>query len=84
MNDIDKRIAEMLEDMQFERRLPASKHKKAEYAALEADVSGILKDLNRLHLRLWHAVSQRDYRSISLEEAYGALEDIRLRLDKLG
>jgi hypothetical protein len=83
MDDQDKRIEDILAGMQFERRLPPSKQIKAEYAALEADVGGILRDLSRLHLRLWHAVFQRDYHSLSPQEARLALEDIRERLGRL-
>ncbi len=77
------RIADMLSDMPFERRTPVSRQKKAQYAATEAGVADALKDLNKLHLRLWHAVSQRDYHSLSLDEARQALEVIRDRINAL-
>ena len=83
MDEQHKRIEDMLADMQFERKLPPSKQNKAEYAALEAGVSDVLKDLNRLHLQLWHVVSRRDYHSLSLEEAHLALESVRERLSSL-
>jgi hypothetical protein len=83
MDDQQKRIKDMLAGMQFERKLPPSKQAKAEYATLEAGVSEVLKDLNLLHLRLWHAVSRRDYHSISVEEACLELESIRERLNLL-
>ena len=69
--------------MQFERRPAVSRHKKAQYAAMEAGVADALKELNRLHLRLWHAVSQRDYHSLSPDEARQALDVVRCRLDVL-
>ena len=83
MDDQYKRIEDMLADMQFERKLPPSKQNKAEYAALEAGVSDVLTDLKRLHLRLWHVVSRRDYHSFSIEEARLTLESIRERLSML-
>jgi hypothetical protein len=83
MDDQQKRIKDMLAGMQFERKLPPSKQTKAEYAALEAGVGDVLKDLNLLHLRLWHAVSRRDYHSLSVEEARLVLETIRERLNLL-
>jgi len=73
----------MLAGMQFERKSPASKLKKAEYAALEAQVAGILKELKKLHLRLWFSISRRDYHSLSLEEAYRTLDEIRRQMDNL-
>jgi len=76
-------IADILSAMQFERRTPVSRQKKAQYAAMEAGVSDVIKELNKLHLRLWHAVSQRDYHSLSLDEARQALGEIRNRIDAL-
>ena len=78
-----QRIADMLSGMQFGRRLPPSKQTKAEYAALESGIADVLKDLNRLHLRLWHAVSRREYHSLPLDEARLALESIQARLNSL-
>lgn len=83
MDDQKERIADMLSGMQFERRLPPSKQTKAEYAALEAGVADVLKDLNRLHLRLWHTVYRREYHSLSLEEAHLELQSIQARLNSL-
>jgi hypothetical protein len=80
MEHTKEKIACMLADMQFDRRPPVTKHKKVQYAALEADMGTLLKDLNKLHLRLTHATSQRDYHSLSLLEARQALEDARSRL----
>ena len=77
------RITDMLSEMQFERRAPVSRQKKAQYAATEAGIADALKDLNRLHLRLWHAVSERDYHSLSLEEAKQTLVEIRNRIDAI-
>ena len=83
MDDQYKRIADMLSGMQFGRRLPPSKQTKAEYAALESGIADVLKDLNRLHLRLWHAVSRREYHSLSLKEARLELESIQARISSL-
>jgi hypothetical protein len=83
MDNTEKRIADVLASLQFERRPPASKLKKAQYAALEAGVGDALRALNRLHLRLWHAVTQRDYRSLPLEETRRTLEEIQRQLGVL-
>ncbi len=83
MENTREQIADMLSDMQFERRPAVSRQKKAHYAAMEAGVAEVLKELNRLHLRLWHAASQRDYHSLSLDEARTMLDEVRCRLDVL-
>ena len=83
MDNTRQQIVHILSDMQFERKPTISRQKKAQYAAMEAGVAVALKELNRLHLRLWHAVSQRDYHSLSLEEAGQTLDDIRGRLEAL-
>ena len=82
MNTKEK-IACMLENMPFDRRPPVSKLKKAQFAALEAGVSALVNDLNKLRLRLSHATSQPDYHSLSLEEARLVLNDAKDRLDAL-
>ncbi len=82
--DRDKqRIADMLAGMQFGRKAPPSRQDKAAYAALEAGVADVLKDLKKLHLRLWHAVSRRDYHSLSLGEARLELQSIKARISSL-
>lgn len=83
MDNAKEQIMDILSDMQFERRTPVSRQKKAQYAAMEAGVRDALKELNKLHLRLWHAVSQRDYHSLPLDEARQMLYEIRNRIDAL-
>jgi len=84
MDDRNKqRIADMLAGMQFGRKAPPSRQTKAAYAALEAGVADVLKDLKKLRLRLWHAVSRREYHSLSLEEARLELESIKARISSL-
>ncbi len=81
MDNVKGQITDILSDMQFERRPPVSRQKKAQYAAMEAGVRDALKELNKLHLRLWHAVSQRDYHSLPLDEARRTLEEIRNQIE---
>ena len=83
MDNTREQIANMLSDMQFERRPAVPRQKKAQYAATEAGVADALKELNRLHLRLWHAVSQRDYHSLPLDEIKQMLDEVQCRLDSL-
>ncbi|NLT96765.1 MAG: hypothetical protein GXW96_01175 [Christensenellaceae bacterium] len=82
--DRDKqRIADMLAGMQFGRKAPPSRQDKAAYAALEAGVADVLKDLKKLHLRLWHAISRREYHSLSLNEVRLELQSIQARISSL-
>lgn len=83
MDNSKEKITDILSGMQFERRPPVSRQKKAQYAALEAGVGEALKELNRLHLRLWHAVSKRDYHSLSLDEARQTLCEVERQLNIL-
>ena len=83
MDNTREQITDILSDMQFERRPAVSRQKKTQYAALETGVADALKGLNKLHLRLWHAVSQRDYHSLSLDETRKMLDEVRCRLDVL-
>ena len=83
MDNIKEKTTDMLANMNFDRRPPVPKQKKAQFAALEANVGALLKDLNKLHLRLSHATSQKDYQSLSLEEARQALEKAHSQLSDL-
>ncbi len=83
MDNSREQIADIINDMHFERKAPVSRARKAQYAALESGIADALKELNRLHLRLWHAVSQRDYHSLSPDEVIQALDDIQKHLSTL-
>ena len=83
MDNTREQIADIINDMRFERKTAVSRARKAQYAALESGVADALKELNRLHLRLWHAVSQRDYHSLPPDEAIQALDDIQKQLSTL-
>ena len=83
MDNTRKQIADIIGDMHFERKAPVSRARKAQYAALESGIADALKELNRLHLRLWHAVSQRDYHSLPPDEAIQSLDDIQKQLSAL-
>jgi len=71
----------ILESIGFSRKKPPSAAQKKAYAELQRSVNTARQRLNKLHLRLWQAVSSRDYHSVSLEEAKKALGDIARELD---
>ena len=83
MTNEKQMIADMIKNMCFERKKPAGKHIKAEFAAMESAIGTITDELNKLHLRLWHAVNKGDYRSLSLEEATAQLEEIQQRIEDI-
>jgi uncharacterized membrane protein YgaE (UPF0421/DUF939 family) len=83
MDNTKKQIADILSQMQFERRSPVSKQTKAQFAAMEAGLSDALKELSKLRLRVWHAVSQRDYHSLSLDEAKQKLDEVQRQISIL-
>lgn len=80
---MDQKIADIVADMRFERRKPVSRSEKADYKALKSEISSVLLDLERLHLRLWHANKQHDYRSLSLAQAKESIAQLAERLDVL-
>lgn len=80
---MDEKIAAIVEGMRFERKRPVPSRQRAACASLHSGVSAAARDLNRLSLRLWHAVSRRAYHSLSLEETRLALRELARRLDAL-
>ena len=79
----EQKIAQLLSELQFERRRPVTRVQRQEYAALQKEVDEVRRCLNALHLRLWHAQQRRDYHSLSLEEARGILANAAERLSTL-
>ena len=77
----NERIAQLTEGMRFTRKPPLSLADKAKYAALEASCGEVLRTLQKLNLRLWHA-AQGDYRSLPLSEARSLLEEARGKIDE--
>lgn len=79
--EMKNKIADMTKDMQFERRQPVPRAKKAAYDALRADINVIRKELNRLHLELWYASWHKDYNS--LRQVRERIDDMAKRLQAL-
>ncbi|MGI5848847.1 MAG: hypothetical protein ACOX8Q_02060 [Christensenellales bacterium] len=73
---IQQRIAGMVKNMRFDRKKRITKKERALYAGLEEKVEKIIIDLNKLHLRLWHAVYKKDYHSLNLVDAKQMLRQI--------
>lgn len=79
----EQKIAQLLSELQFERRRPVTLTQRQQYAALQKEVDEVRRSLDALHLRLWHAQQRRDYHSLSLEEARGILAKAAERLGAL-
>ena len=77
MEEVQKQIEHMVENMRFERKKRISKQEKATYEMLENSIDDIMRSINKLHLRLWHANHKKDYHSLSMDE-------ISLVLQKMG
>lgn len=83
MDEIKKRIADMTGGMDFERKPRATKKDKEDYSELKDSVAGIKRDIDKISLRLWHACSKGDYRSLSIEEAKMELLRITESIDEI-
>ena len=68
MEEVQKQIEHMIENMRFERKKRISKQEKATYEMLENNINNIMRSINKLHLRLWHANHKKDYHSLSMDE----------------
>ena len=80
---MDQKIADIVSKMQFERRKPVPRAKKAAFEAMQTQIKEVLLELGRLHLGLWHAKSQRDYHSLSLIKTRERIAQLAQRLDAL-
>ena len=69
MNDTEIKIADIVADMDFSRKKPVPSETKQQTDALFRDLGKTLKKLNKLHLSLWHASQNNDYRSLPLQQA---------------
>lgn len=83
MNDTQMKIAEMVAEMQFERRAAVPQETKAMTAALLQKVEGLAADINKLRLKLWHAADKKDYRSLPLEDAKTELERMQSEMNAI-
>lgn len=77
----EERIAQLTQDMWFERKPAVTPREKAAYAALESACEQAVRSLNKLRLRLWHAVGESGYRSLPMDEARAMLKEARGRID---
>jgi hypothetical protein len=83
MNTEDKKIADMVRDMHFERKKPPSKLKKTAYTAIKTELDSIAHDLDALRLALWYAEHQRDYHRLSPGDLKTQLSRINERIETL-
>ncbi len=83
MNDTEIKIADIVADMDFSRKKPVSSATKQQTTALYRDLGETLKKLNKLHLGLWYASQNNDYRSLPLQHAKEKLAEAVEELEKL-
>lgn len=80
MDDTQKKIAQMVESMRFERNAAVPHETKIMTAALLQKLEQPVADMNKLRLRLWHAAEKNDYRSLTLDNAKSELERIHAQI----
>ncbi len=83
MNNTKTKIVDIVADMDFSRKKPVLAKTKQETAALCRELGETLKKLNKLHLSLWYASQNNDYRSLPLQEAKTKLAQAAKELEKL-
>lgn len=81
-SDEDK-VAGIINALDFDRKRPMASAQKDAYSRMQKDVNDVRLRVNKLHLRLWHAVNQHDYHSLSLEETREALQDIAKHIEAI-
>lgn len=69
--------------MRFERNAAVPSQTKVMTAALLQKLERPAADMNKLRLRLWHAVEKKDYRSLTLDDAKSELERINAEIDAI-
>ena len=83
MNDTEIMIADIVAGMDFSRKKPVSEEAKQQTAALYQDLGETLKKLHKLHLSLWYASQNNDYRSLPLQQAKEKLAEAVKELEML-
>jgi hypothetical protein len=76
----EARIAQLTENMRFERKIAVTPREKAAYAAAQAACEDAMRSLRKLNLRLWHAC-EGNYRSLPMDEARALLEEAKEKID---
>lgn len=79
----NEKVAQILSALDFDRKRPVTSAQKKSYAQLLQSVDDVRQRLNKLHLRLWHASSRRDYHSLSLEDTREMLGDIARQIEAI-
>ena len=81
MNETRKQIADIIADIDLDRKIRITRQQKAAFEELKDVVGGIYNKLAKLNLRLWHMEYKCDYHSLTLGEAAAILNDIRLNIE---
>ena len=83
MDTENKKIADMVRDMHFQRKKPPTKRKKTAYTAVKTELDGIACDIDALRLALWYAEHQRDYHKLSPDDLKARLVRVAARIETL-
>ena len=76
----EARIAQLTENMRFERKAAITPREKAAYAAAHTACEDAMYSLRKLNLRLWRAC-EGDYRSLPMDEARARLEEAKAKIE---
>lgn len=76
MDNTIEKITGIVKDMNFERRKPVSQDTKKQTQQLLCSLKDARNGLDKLHLKLWYAVENNDYHSVSLTDAKQELDNI--------
>lgn len=69
MDNANDKIAGIVKGMSFERRKPVSQDTKNQTQQLLCSLKEARNRLDKLHLKLWYAVENNNYHSVSLADA---------------
>ena len=71
----------MVGSMDFTRKKPPKKRKKAAYAAIKTELDDIAHNIDTLRLALWHAEYKRNYHKLSPDDIKTRLEQLSRRVN---
>jgi len=83
MENEKAKIAEMVKNMPLKRRKPVPEETKTRLDALKQRLLQPIADLNKLHLKLWHAQKHNDYKHIDMDDLRSRLAAVRDEIDAI-
>lgn len=83
MDDTRERIANIIEGVDLQKKARATKKEKEAFESLKDEVGGLKNKIDKLNLRLWHACSKGDCRSLPFADAKEQLRQARDKIDRM-